>query len=46
MARRQRPIEVRMAEAEEKLDRLKAQKAIRDMQEKLRSRTPRRRRRT
>lgn len=44
MARRQRPLEVRIAEEEDKLDRLKAQKAIRDMQEKLRSRRPRRRR--
>lgn len=43
MARRQRPLEVRIAEMEDKLDVLKGQKTIRDMQERLRSRRPRRR---
>lgn len=42
MARRVRSLEVRMAEKEEDLDRLKLQKAIRDMREKVRSRRRRR----
>lgn len=43
MPRRIRSIEVRIAEEEDKLERLKLQKAIRDMRDKVRARRPRRR---
>lgn len=42
--RRVRSLEVRIAEKEEDLDRLKLQKAIRDMRDKVRSRRRRARR--
>lgn len=41
--RRQRSLEVRIAEKEDQLERLKLQKAIREMREKVRSRRRRRR---
>ena len=44
MARRVRSLEVRISETEDKLERLKLQKNIRDMQDKVRARKPRRRR--
>ncbi len=43
MPRRVRSIEVRIAEKEDELEKLKLQKNIRDMQDKVRSRRPRRR---
>ena len=43
MARRIRSVEIRIAEAEERLDRLKLQKSIREMTDKVRSRRRRRR---
>lgn len=42
MARRVRSLEVRMAETEDKLERLKLQKAIQEMRDKVRSRRRRR----
>lgn len=42
---RKRAIEVRLAEMEDKMERLKLEKAIRDMRDRVRSRTPRRRKR-
>lgn len=42
MARRVRSVEVRIAEKEDELERLKLQKAIKDMREKVRSRRRRR----
>lgn len=41
--RRQRSIEVRISEKEEQLDRLKLQKAIKDMRDKVKTRRRRRR---
>lgn len=43
MARRVRSLEVRITEQEDKLERLKLQKSIRDMQDRVRTRRPRRR---
>lgn len=42
--RRVRSLEVRIAEEEDKLERLKLQKAIREMRDRVRTRRPRRRR--
>lgn len=43
MPRRVRSLEVRIAEEEDKLERLKLQKAIREMRDKVRNRRRRRR---
>jgi len=40
---KKRSIEVRLAEHEDKLDRLKLEKAIRDLRDRIKSKTPRRR---
>ncbi len=40
---RKRPLEVRMAEAEDKMDRMKLEKAIKELQLKVKRRGPRRR---
>jgi hypothetical protein len=42
---RKRPIETRLAEMEDRMERLKLEKAIRDMRDRIKSRSPRRRRR-
>ncbi len=42
---RKRALETRLAEAEDKMERLKLEKAIRDMKERVRAKLPRRRRR-
>lgn len=42
---RKRALETRIAETEDKMERLRLEKAIRDMREKVRSKQPRRRRR-
>ncbi len=43
---KKRSLEVRMAEAEEKMDRLKLEMSIRQLREKMAIKRPRRRRRT
>ena len=40
---RKRPLETRLAEMEDKMERLKLEKAIRDMRDRIRLRSPRRR---
>lgn len=42
---RKRAIETRIAEMEDKMDKLKLEKSIKDLREKMRIRAPRRRRR-
>jgi hypothetical protein len=42
---RKRPLETRISELESRMERLKLEKAIRDMRDKIRMRQPRRRRR-
>ncbi len=41
---RKRAVETRIAEMEDKMERLKLEKAIRDMRDRIKSRAPRRRR--
>jgi len=41
---RKRAVETRIAEMEDKMERLKLEKAIRDMRDRVKSRSPRRRR--
>jgi hypothetical protein len=41
---RKRPIDVRITEMEDKMERLKLEKAIADMRNRIKSRSPRRRR--
>lgn len=41
---RKRPLDVRMAEAEDKLDKMRLEKAIQDLRVKMRRTAPRRRR--